>query len=198
MELFDKKSLQTLSAVLSKSNNVDAARVLKIVDKALNEVYDLDVIEDDDKDFTLRKQILNDGADCQSQAVLAWLRGHLFNVSEFCYSHKVEDCDVSCVRYENCREQGYIVSVYVAGFEKSLHYAFYEHRNSDSIYIQRFEKPVVPEIGFEPPTKQDVWDNMEDKWSYSAIYSHGEVVKAAEWIVDDMCDTLSLWFPNKN
>ena len=141
---------------------------------------------------------MNDGANYQAQAVLVWLRGHLFRISDLCYSRKIEGCDVSCVRYDNCREQGYIVSLWVVGLDKSIHYAFYEHRNSDSICIVRFEKPVDPDEGFENPIAKDVWDNMDDKWDYDMSFGYGNIIEASDWIIDDMYKTLSKLFPKKD
>lgn len=157
----------------------------------------LELIEEYETGFSLMKDYFNDGACYQSQAVLAWLRGHLFRINDLCRSREIEGCDVTCVRYDNRREQGYIVSLWVAGLDKSIHYAFYEHRNCDSICIVRFEKPVDLDEGFEQPIAEDVWDNMDDKWDLSMSFTWGDIIKAADWIIDDMYETLSTLFPKK-
>lgn len=153
---------------------------------------DLELIKTENKGFSLERDFLNDGANYQAQAVLAWLRGHLWEINDFCYKEKINGCDISCVRYENCREQGYIVSLWIAGYEKSFHYAFYEHRNSDNICIVRFEKPVIKENAFtEEPTAEDVWNNMSDKFDTTAAFGYGEIERTADWIIDSMIDDLS-------
>lgn len=187
---FNVKDLTTLSSVLSESNNPDAARMLQIIDKALNKVHDLDVIED--KSFTLEKQIFDDGANPQAQAVLVWLRSLLFRIEDLSYSYPVDEVDVKCVRYKNCREQGYIVSLYT-GADITFHYAFYEHRNSDSIIIVKFTKEG--EYAGDTPIAEDVWENMDDKYDYDMAFGYGDIVKAADWIMTDMIKELKRTFP---
>lgn len=187
---FNAKDLQTLSSVLSESNNPDAGRMFQIIDNALNKLYDLDVIES--KSFTLEKQIFDDGANPQAQAVLVWLRSLLFRINDLSYSYPVDDADVKCVRYKNCREQGYIVSLYT-GADITFHYAFYEHRNSDSIIIVKFTKEG--EDAGDTPIAEDVWNSMDDKYDYDMAFGYGDIVKAADWIMDDMIKELKRTFP---
>lgn len=131
--------------------------------------------------YTIENEILNDGANYQAQAVLAWLRGRIYEVQNATVDNKGCDFDVDVVRYNNYREQGYIVSLYNTKKDCSTHYAFYEHRNSDSICIVKFKKNNCL-----TPTEENVWNSMEDKYDYTKSFGYGKVKECAEWIIDDM------------
>lgn len=109
------------------------------------------------------KDYMNDGANWQAQAVLAYIRWNYDN----------EDIEVA--RYENKREQGYILTLRKNG--KQMNVAVYEHRNSDSICVVVFEK-VTP----NSPKNTDVWENMTDKWDVTELFGCGNIEECANYI----------------
>ena len=113
------------------------------------------------------KDYLNDGANWQAQAVLAYL--------------KSQDIDIDVTRYENCREQGYIFFKKVTKDKKvsQINVAVYEHRNSDAICIVVFEKTTTND-----PLETDVWENMEDKWDTTSDFNYGEIVNCGDAIIE--------------
>lgn len=114
--------------------------------------------------MSIERYLNDDGANWQARCVLIYLGRHLPNLE--------------VVRYENCREQGYIF--YMAIDDKQMNVAVYEHRNSDALCIVSFEKFT----GYTPPKAKDVWENMEDKWDTTADFECGEIVKCGESILD--------------
>lgn len=107
----------------------------------------------------------NDGANWQAQCVLAYLRAHL---------ERKENINV--VRYDNCREQGYIF--FKQEENRQMNVAVYEHRNSDSICIVAFESLT------KEPQNSDVWDFMTDKWDTTADFDYGHIVDCGKTIID--------------
>ena len=73
---------------------------------------------------------LNDGANYKAQAILAILRGNIEYIKEGATNRN--DVQIFVGRFENCREQGYVFSLYY-NWHFIKHYAVYEHRNSDKI-----------------------------------------------------------------
>ena len=82
-------------------------------------------------------EYLNDGANWQAQAVLAYMKGNIIRVEDFVkYENKDKNLSYRARvgRYENCREQGYVFSIQI-GYGNERHYAVYEHRNSDILCV---------------------------------------------------------------
>ena len=57
---------------------------------------------------------MNDGADWQSQAILAYVRAHYSIAVDASYYEPANDyiAKLRVGRYENCREQGYVFQIY--------------------------------------------------------------------------------------
>lgn len=124
---------------------------------------------------------LEDGANWQAQATLAYLRqlhehalGPSWDKEKARYTATL---DVG--RYENCREQGYIFSIRYGVEQRN--YAVYEHRNSDKLCVIRFDGWTM-----NTPEAEMVWDNMKDKWDVTISFDYGEIVKCGDWLVEDM------------
>lgn len=125
---------------------------------------------------------MNDGANWQAQAVLAYLRVTKNNAINKTWNEKFHkyDAEVCVGRYENCREQGYIFSVLYNGEQRN--YAVYEHRNSDQLCVVVFNA-----LTKNTPQKELVWDAMGDsKWNYTKAFGFGEIVSCGDYIVKDM------------
>lgn len=111
------------------------------------------------------EEYINDGANWQAQGVFAYLKGI-----------KPYGMCIDVTRYENCREQGYIF--YASKGGKQMNVAVYEHRNSDTLCIVAFE--CSPHL----PSREEVWENMNDKWDVTKSFNGGEIKECAECILD--------------
>jgi len=78
------------------------------------------------------KNYLDDGANYKAQAILAIIRGYREEIAEV--ANHPESVMVNVGRFENCREQGYVFSIWYE-YKFIKHYAVYEHRNSDNICV---------------------------------------------------------------
>jgi hypothetical protein len=127
------------------------------------------------------RHYMHDGADWQAQAVLAYMRGHIFQVED--EVKKKDNWGMSYVgRYENCREQGYVFSIKV-GLEQR-HYAVYEHRNSDRICVL-----ISDGVCMDTPNVEFMWKDRGEnatKYDYNKDFRCGEIMECGEWIIDDM------------
>lgn len=127
----------------------------------------------------------NDGADQQSQAVLAYLRYGADGVEES-YDAELRRymAEPKVARWDNGREQGYVVFLKSKGYARQINVAFFEHRNSDSIHALVFEKTT-----FNAPTLADIPEGVYvDKWSTTFSVSVGEAYKMAEFITQALVD----------
>lgn len=93
---------------------------------------------------------------------------------------------VTIGRLENCREQGYVVSVRYGINQKN--YAFYEHRNSDRVHILMNNESTI-----DTPTLDMMWNGREDKYDTDKAFDYGTWEKCARWIIDDMRSNLEKW-----
>ena len=127
------------------------------------------------------RHYMHDGANWQAQAVLAYMRGHIFQVED--EVKKKDNWGMSYVgRYENCREQGYVFSIKV-GLEQR-HYAVYEHRNSDEICVL-----ISDGVCMDTPNVEFMWKDRGEnatKYDYNMGFRYGEIMECGEWIIDDM------------
>lgn len=115
---------------------------------------------------------LNDGSNWQAKCVLAYLG-----------SMPIDDelTDLTCGRYENGREQGYVFSV--RRNDKQRNYAVYEHRNSDDLCVVVNDIPT-----FNTPPAKVMYDSMENKYDVTKSFRCGEIMECGTWIYEDICD----------
>jgi hypothetical protein len=123
----------------------------------------------------------HDGADHQSQAVLSMVRYLIGDGIESSWDAewKRYSAEPKVTRYDNGREQGYIIFMRSKGYKNQINLAFYEHRNSDSIYVQQNDA-----VTFNAPTAPQIYEGMKDKWECAASYGFGEIEKTARFIVE--------------
>lgn len=116
---------------------------------------------------------MQDGACYQARAVLMMLQG----IMEDDYAAFEEP---TVARWENCREQGYVISTHCIKAKNQLYIAFFEHRNSDSICAVKWNEPYM----LNSPTiyTATFGDVYKDKYDVSFSVGYGEVAKMAEWI----------------
>lgn len=130
---------------------------------------------------------LDDGANWQAQAVLAYMRdqkSHALDGTWNKESHRYE-AELYVGRYENCREQGYIFSIRYKLEQRN--YAVYEHRNSDNLCVVVFDG-----LSINTPTLDDVCQAMGDnKYNYTKGFSYGSITECGDYIVGDMNSFIS-------
>jgi hypothetical protein len=118
-----------------------------------------------------------DGANYQARAVLAYLQRHDGIESSWdgdCYC-----MEAAVSRWENCREQGYVVVIRSRDFSEQMNIAFFEHRNSDSICAVKWNQTTT-----NAPTidNADFGDVYKDKYDVSKRVSYGQAEEMATWI----------------
>ena len=125
-----------------------------------------------------------DGADEQARAVLAYLSAYdgiegSWNDARFAY-----DAEPTVDRWNNCREQGYVICLRSKNMSRQLNIAFFEHRNSDSICAVEWEQLTI-----NPPTidNMDCPSYLNDKYAVSHKELHGSAHPMAEWIYRRLC-----------
>ena len=125
---------------------------------------------------------LNDGANYQARATLMYLQ-RLFPLQDsWCDERKDYLARTLVARWENCREQGYVVSMRNKN-NNQLNIAFFEHRNSDGIHAVRWEQNSINSLTIDTA---DFGDSVyTDKYDTSYSVSRGNVVEMADWIFDE-------------
>ncbi len=130
---------------------------------------------------------MNDGANWQAQCVLAFVRANKELAIESSWNNEFHhyDAEILVGRYENCREQGYILSIRDK-LGKTRHYAIYEHRNSDDLCVVVFDKQTI-----NTPTLNDVCEAMGDnKYNYTKSFPCGLIEDCGNYIIYDMKEFL--------
>lgn len=127
------------------------------------------------------KSYFGDGANWQAQAVACYL-----NHAELEKSWSDEKSQYlatpSISRWENCREQGYVISLRAQN-HKQINIAFFEHRNSDSIHTVMWEQRTLNAPTIDTAQFGDIY---KDKFDTSASFSYGEIVNAGDWIREQL------------
>ena len=130
-------------------------------------------------------EYLNDGANWQAQAVLAYIKGNIFSLENFVKYDNNLFYKAKVGRYENCREQGYVFSIQV-GYENERHYAVYEHRNSDTLCVL-----ISDGLCMNTPNVEFMWKDRGEnasKYDYNKGFDCGDIIKCGEWIIADMME----------
>ena len=132
--------------------------------------------------MTKLSEYLNDGANRQAKAVLAFVQ--YFNVEEsWNTEYKKYDADIEVSRWENCREQGYVICMRSKNRCKQLNIAFFEHRNSDSICAVKWGQCTMNAPTIDTAKFGDVY---KTKYDTSFDVNYGEVVKMSDWICNEL------------
>ena len=140
------------------------------------------------------KNYMNDGAGWQAKAVLAYIQGNIHTLTEDKYYGN--NVDVLVGRYENCREQGYVINIRFFGespeeepghFKKRTfqrNYAVYQHRNSDNICVL-----ISDVFTLNTPSIDEMWhDKGENPRSsqYDQGFDWDDIKGCGEFILEDM------------
>lgn len=126
-----------------------------------------------------------DGANFQARAVLEMVRYHLGDGIESSWDAELRRyvAEPKFTRFDNCREQGYVIYMRDRNLNNQINIAFYEHRNSDSIYVQ-----VNNVWTFNAPTLNDITQTMTDKYESAFQASVGEIDEVATFIVTTLTE----------
>lgn len=124
-------------------------------------------------------QYLQDGADPQAKAVLAFLSSGDGIEASWDDEQKRYLAEPKVARWENCREQGYIISLNSRNWDQQINIAFFEHRNSDQIHAIKWEQKSINPITIETAEFGDIYKNKYDT-SFSVDY--GCITEMADWI----------------
>lgn len=150
--------------------------------------------------LTQIERYFDDGANHTIQAVMCLCKKIYLEYSEdYKQKRNIKDScspynrpQIMVGRYENCREQGYILTLMSSQCGKQIaHYAIYEHRNSDNICINKFHGQFINTPGIEA-----VWSGRESKYDYDQAFSYNEVWEAYQWLEEDMNADLAEYCQN--
>lgn len=134
--------------------------------------------------MTRLENYLEDGANWQAQSVLAYLRYYLdaksivSNLTDTKDWKKYDFPIVNVGRFENCREQGYVLMVTFNG--KRRNYAFFQHRNTDELVVFISDKLTI-----NTPSIEDIYGER-GKFDHDMCFERGQIVECAEDIMNDV------------
>lgn len=140
---------------------------------------------------------LNDGANARVQSVMCYLKYLLGDGIEESWNKETHryDASVKIARWENCREQGYVISLRSKNYEKQLNIAFFEHRNSDELCAIKWEQTSMNSLTIDTAKFGDVY---KDKWDVSFEVRYHEIARLAEWIFQELTEFWELTTNNKD
>lgn len=133
------------------------------------------------------KNYLNDGAHPSARAILMLMQW--FDIEESWSDERKEYlAEIKVARWENCREQGYVLTL-IAPYDsknkhKQLNIAFFQHRNSDSNHAIRW----VQDVSINTPTIDNAQfgDVYKDKYDTSHSTSYNEIYEMSVWIQNEL------------
>jgi hypothetical protein len=126
-----------------------------------------------------------DGANYQSRAVLAFLQRFSGIEESWDDERRRYLAEPKVARWENCREQGYIIRLLSGNYKRQLNIAFFEHRNSDSICAVKWEQKSINSLTIDNAEFGDIY---EDKYDISFNVDYGEILEMVEWIEEQLKD----------
>ena len=128
-------------------------------------------------------EYLNDGANWQAQAVLAYIRGNIAQFREGTWNPIANDYEVEVFvsRYENGREQGYMVSA-IYRWNKQKTFAFYEHQNVDRLNVRHYDGTLM----IEASSSSSIYDKYESKSDYDKDFACGEIKQCGDYIIGEL------------
>jgi len=140
--------------------------------------------------MTSLAEYLNDGANYQAKSVLAFVQRFSDVEQSWNHEYKKYDALITVARWENLREQGYVLSMRTKNNDKQLNIAFFEHRNIDNICAVKWEQITWNSPNIDNAVFGDIY---RDKYDTSFDVGYGEVKKMADWIVNQFND---FWVQN--
>ena len=137
------------------------------------------------------KNYMKDGANYQARAVLCFLSA--YDEIEESWNDELKEYEArpEVARWENCREQGYIVFLKSKDYQNQINIIFFEHRNSDSICAVLWEQNSMNSLTIETARFGDVY---KTKYDTSKSVGAGKVDEMATWI----WEKLTAWWIENN
>ena len=126
-----------------------------------------------------------DGADAQARATLAYLSEHEGITASWDDEFRRYLARPIVGRWENGREQGYIISLKSNDYLKQLNIAFFEYRNSDSICAIKWEELTINHPTIDTAKFGDIY---KTKYDVSHSVGYGKAAEMAEWIYEQLKD----------
>ena len=126
---------------------------------------------------------VNDGANHQARATLCYLEMYSDIESSWDKENKVYQAHPVISRWNNCREQGYVVSLVSSDNKRQLNIIFFEHRNSDAICAVKWEQKSFNNMNIDIA---DFGNNYKDKFDTSHDVDYGECSQMAKWVYDQL------------
>lgn len=130
------------------------------------------------------KNYLQDGANWQARGVLTYLQGNIYIANSWNEDTQEYDAKVKIGRWENCREQGYVVSLRNKN-AKQLNIAFFEHRNSDRICAVKWLQNSTNTLTIDTAKFGDIYKN---KYDVSFQVSCCQFEEMGTWIIKQLQD----------
>ena len=129
------------------------------------------------------KYYMQDGANYQARAVLAFLQSHDGIEESWDDEFKRYGAEIEIGRWENCREQGYVLSLRSKDYSRQMNIAFFEHRNSDRICAILWEQETInsPTIG-----TAEFGDVYKTNWDTSHEEKYGNISQMSDWIWEQL------------
>lgn len=118
---------------------------------------------------------MNDGADYQARAVLCFLQGaEIAGANEFY---------LNVSRWQNCREQGYIITARSLDHSKQTNIIFFEHRNSDAICAVQWDQKSLNSLNIDNAEFGDIY---KTKFDVSHRVEYGQIMAMSDWIENQL------------
>lgn len=125
---------------------------------------------------------MQDGANHKARAIMCLIQGRILEVKE-CMKGINKDVAVHIGRFENCREQGYVLSLFYK-YHFIRNYAFYEHRNSDQMCLLMSDTFTM-----NTPRADEMFGDR-GKYDVDKYFDSDEIVEAADYIIEQMTEDL--------
>lgn len=125
-----------------------------------------------------------DGACAQAKAVRAYLAASDGIEESWSGEYQRHMAEPKISRWENGREQGYVVWMRSARRDRQINIAFYEHRNSDEIVALKWEQLTMnaPNIDGLP---EGVFKSKYDVQHSEGV---GKPMEMADWILQELTE----------
>ena len=132
---------------------------------------------------------LNDGANCQAQAVLAMLRARVFEPLDKVYVPEKNTylAEVEVYRYDEGRENGYVFTLRPKVYPKiwQHNFAVFEACCSDNIFVVENE-----EFYMDNPTWDEVRKECPSKFDATKKFGYGHIMECVSYIINRMGEVI--------
>lgn len=128
---------------------------------------------------------MQDGACPAAKAVLAYLQYSDGIEESWDDKYKTYKAKPKIARWENCREQGYIVFMRSDDHQQQINIAFFEHRNIDNICAIIWKQKSLNSLTID---NAEFGNLYKTKYDTSFDVKYEEAFKMAKWITEQLID----------